>query len=139
MIRAVMAEAGSRANVAYKDELLENTRVRGVSAEYDEFSGYATELGRLPSRLEIAARPAGGAARLGHRGSSCSRAAIRSSRSIQINGVHFRVIGVSEKKGSVFGNSQDEFAVIPLGVVPASVRARRSLELTVKPAIRRSC
>ena len=32
-----------------------------------------------------------------------------------INRQHFRVIGVNEKKGSVFGDSQDEFAVIPLG------------------------
>ena len=53
---------------------------------------------------------------------------------IQINGMHFRVIGVSEKKGSVFGNSQDEFAVIPLGAFQQLFGARRSLELTVKPA-----
>ena len=33
---------------------------------------------------------------------------------IQIEGVHFRVVGVSEKKGTVLGQSQDSFALIPL-------------------------
>ena len=53
---------------------------------------------------------------------------------IQINGVHFRVLGVNEKKGSVFGNSQDEFAVIPLGSFQKMFGARRSLDLTIKPS-----
>jgi putative ABC transport system permease protein len=47
--------------------------------------------------------------------------------------VHFRVVGVNEKKGSVFGNSQDEFAVIPLGAFQKLFGARRSLDLTIKP------
>ncbi len=29
---------------------------------------------------------------------------------IQIEGVHFRVVGVSEKKGTMLGQSQDSFA-----------------------------
>jgi len=48
--------------------------------------------------------------------------------------VHFRVLGVNEKKGSVFGNSQDEFAVIPLGSFQKMFGARRSLDLTIKPS-----
>ena len=52
---------------------------------------------------------------------------------IQINGMHFRVVGVSEKKGSVFGNSQDEFVLIPLGAFQHLFGSRRSLEITVKP------
>jgi len=54
-------------------------------------------------------------------------------QSIQINGGHFRVVGVSEKKGSVFGNSQDEFALMPLTAFQRLFGSRRSLELTVKP------
>jgi putative ABC transport system permease protein len=43
------------------------------------------------------------------------------------------VVGVSEKKGSVFGNSQDNFAVIPLGAFQKLFGARQSLTLSVKP------
>jgi putative ABC transport system permease protein len=54
-------------------------------------------------------------------------------RVIRIRDMHFRVIGVAEKKGSVFGDSQDEFVVIPLGAFQKLFGSRRSLELTVKP------
>ena len=54
---------------------------------------------------------------------------------ISIGGCHFRVVGVHKKKGSAFGNSQDNFAIIPLGHVPEDVRARAmfGLQLIVKP------
>ena len=40
---------------------------------------------------------------------------------------------MSEKKGSAFGQSQDEFAIIPLGVFRKMFGARQSLQLLVKP------
>ena len=46
---------------------------------------------------------------------------------------NFRVVGVSEQKGSFFGNSQDNFAVIPLGAYQRLFGARQSLQLMVKP------
>jgi putative ABC transport system permease protein len=48
--------------------------------------------------------------------------------------VHFRVVGVSSRKGSVFGNSMDQFAVIPIGAHMKLFGARQSLSLMVKPA-----
>jgi putative ABC transport system permease protein len=40
---------------------------------------------------------------------------------------------VSKKKGSFFGNSQDNFVVIPLGAYQRLFGARQSLQLVVKP------
>ena len=54
-------------------------------------------------------------------------------KTIQIEGVHFQVVGVSAKKGSMLGQSQDEFAVIPLGQFQMMFGSRRQLSLTVKP------
>jgi putative ABC transport system permease protein len=51
---------------------------------------------------------------------------------VQVNGVHFRVVGVSAKKGTVLGQSQDNFALIPLGQFQMLFGSRRSLELMVK-------
>ena len=45
---------------------------------------------------------------------------------IQISGVHFRVVGVNEKKGSLFGNSQDEFVLMPLGAFQKLFGSRRA-------------
>jgi putative ABC transport system permease protein len=47
--------------------------------------------------------------------------------------VHFRVLGVSSKKGGFLGNSLDSFAVIPLGAYMKLFGARPSLSLSVKP------
>jgi putative ABC transport system permease protein len=132
-ISAVMAETGDQANVSFRETLLENTRVRGVTSEYEEFSGYAAERGRLPSRTEVErGRPV---ALLGwDTADKLFKGRNAVDATIQINGTHFKVVGVSEKKGSMFGNSQDEFVVIPLGAFSRLFGSRRSLELTVKSA-----
>jgi putative ABC transport system permease protein len=131
-IESVMAQAYNGAPVVYRDEQLDSVQIRGVSKEYLEFSGYDPEFGRLPSRFEVeSSRPVcflgyGTADRL-------FKGANPIDRSIQIRGVHFRVIGINEEKGTLFGNSQDEFIVIPLGTFQKLFGSRRSLELTVKP------
>ncbi len=131
-IEAVMAQSYNGAPVVYRDEQLDSVQIRGVSKEYLEFAGYDPEFGRLPSRFEVeSSRPVcflgyGTAERL-------FKGANPLDRSIQIRGVHFRVIGINEEKGSLFGNSQDEFIVIPLGGFQKLFGSRRSLELTVKP------
>lgn len=130
-VAAVMAEAGAPANLTHGETTLEYTRVRGVSEEYGEFAGYAAELGRLPSRLEV-----GRGRQVVLLGWDTADKLFKGRNPvdamIQINGLHFRVVGVSEKKGSLFGNSQDEFAMIPLGAFYRLFGSRRSLELTVK-------
>ena len=133
VIDAVMAESGTMTSLVYHDVNLEATRVRGVSAEYEEFSGYNAAIGRSPSRLEVARnRPV---TLLGwDTADRLFKGQNPIDKVIQINGVHFRVLGVNEKKGSVFGNSQDEFAVIPLGSFQKMFGARRSLDLTIKPS-----
>src|SRR5262249_32369172 len=54
-------------------------------------------------------------------------------KTIQIEGHHFRVVGVSAKRGAFLGQSQDEFAVIPLGQFQMLFGSRRPLSMTVKP------
>jgi putative ABC transport system permease protein len=131
-VEAVMGQSGSGAPVVYQDEQLENVGIRGVSKEYLDFAGYDPEFGRLPSRFEVeTSRPVAFigfkiADRLFHGLNALDR-------TIQVRGVHFRVVGVNEEKGTLFGNSQDEFVVIPLGSFQKLFGSRRSLELTVKP------
>jgi putative ABC transport system permease protein len=103
-----------------------------VSADYLEFSGYSTELGRLPSSLEVQRnRP------VVLIGAETAQKLFKDrnpvDQQIRIGGSQFRVVGVNEKKGSMFGQSQDDFAVIPLGKFQQLFGTRRSLELTVKP------
>jgi putative ABC transport system permease protein len=132
LIGSVMAESSTRANVSFQATTVENVRIRGVSSQYQEFSGYDTAQGRLPSPLEVQrSRPV---VLLGwDTADKLFKDRNPIDQIIKIGGTHFRVVGVSEKKGSLFGQSQDNFGVIPLGKFQQLFGSRRSLDLTVKP------
>ena len=105
----------------------------GVTSEYVNFSVYDAERGRLMSPTEVdTARPV---AVLGWQTADrlFDSAVEPLDKVIQVNGVHFRVVGVSSKRGTVLGRSQDEFVLVPLGQFEILFGSRRPLTLTVKP------
>jgi putative ABC transport system permease protein len=132
-IAAVMADSQANGRISYRDKSIDNTQITGVSSGYINFSGYDAERGRLMTPSEVDSGRA--VVVLGWQtadrlfGGNVEPI----DKIIQIEGAHFRVIGVSEKKGTVLGQSQDSFAIIPLGQLSMLFGSRRSLELTVKP------
>ena len=107
-----MAQAQRRGEVRYRDRLLESVLIRGVSRDYVWFPQFEAERGRLITPSEVDRKR--GVTVLGW--ATADRLFGQMDpidRLVKIQGVHFRVIGVSEPKGSVFGRSQDEFAIIP--------------------------
>ena len=131
-IGAVNAQAGANARITYKNISLDSVSVTGVSRDYINFSTYNAEQGRLMNPTEVVRdRPL---TVLGWQTADrLFGPADPLDKIIKINGLHFRVVGVSEKKGSVFGQSQDEFAIIPLGLLQKMFGSRQSLEIVVKP------
>ncbi|MGH9140053.1 MAG: ABC transporter permease [Vicinamibacterales bacterium] len=133
LIAGVMADSSGRGRVTYRDKSIDNMQVRGVSPEYINFSSFDAERGRLMSPTEVeSARPVTvvgwqTADRLF--GSDVDPI----DKIIQIEGVHFHIVGVSAKRGSLLGQSQDEFAIIPLGQFRMMFGSRRSLSLSVRP------
>ena len=131
-IAAIMAQAQTQTRVAYHDEELETLRVQGVSEEYVDFATFDAEVGRMITPTEIKRkRPVtligwGTADRL-------FKGADPLDKQIKIAGVPFTVLGVSKKKGASFGQSLDEFVVIPLGQYQKLFGVRQSLALMVKP------
>ena len=131
-ISSVMAQGQRRGAITYRDQVLENIEIQGVTSEYINFRTFDAERGRMmsPSEVDrnhpvvllgfdIADQLFGDTNPL--------------DKVIRIQGVHFRVVGVSEKKGSIFGNSMDGFAVIPIGAFMKLFGYRQSLALMVKP------
>ena len=132
-IAAVMADTQGRGRLTYRDKSLDNTQVEGVSSGYVNFSGYTAERGRLMSAIEVdRSRPV---TVIGWQTADRLFGANVDpiDKTIQIEGVHFQVVGVSEKKGSTLGQSQDNFAIIPLGQFAMLFGSRRSLDLRIKP------
>jgi len=131
-IRSVMAQAQDRASVSYRDQVLDQVEIQGVTSDYLDFANFDADRGRMMSAVEVDRhRPV---ALLG------TDAALRLfgdanplDKTIQIEGVHFRVLGVSKKKGGFLGTSLDSYVVIPLGAFMKLFGARPSLTLSVKP------
>ena len=132
-IDAVMAKVERRGRVGYRGRELERAQIEGVSEDYIRFASYDAERGRLITPAEIRRRRPivvigwGIADRL-------FESADPIGQTITIEGRHFHVVGVSEKRGTTFGQSQDEFALIPLGAHQKIFGIRRSLSLRVRPA-----
>jgi len=132
-IAAIMANTNGRGRITFRDKSIDNTQVEGVSSSYVNFSGYTAERGRLMSPIEVErSRPV---TVLGWQTADRLFGANVDpiDKVIQIEGVHFQVVGVSEKKGSMLGQSQDSFAIIPLGQFAMMFGSRRSLDLRIRP------
>jgi putative ABC transport system permease protein len=131
-IDAVMAQAGRGATVSYGTNELDNINIQGVSSEYGEFSNFNAEQGRLMTPAEVERnRPV---TIIGWDVADKLFGDVNPlDKQVRIAGIQFRVVGVSKKRGSAFGNSQDGFAIIPLGAYMRLFGARQSLTLLAKP------
>ena len=132
-VGAVAAQTQSRATMAYGSASIDGAQVQGVSRDYIYFGTFNAERGRLISQTEVDAnRPV---AVLGWEvADKLFGPADPLEKSIKIGSLHFRVVGISEKKGAFFGNSQDNFAIIPFGVFRKMFGSRPfGMQLLVKP------
>ena len=132
VVSAVMVQSQRSGEVKYKDITLDRVQIQGVSDEYIEFSSFDAERGRMMSPIEVERNR-----RVTIIGSQTAERLFGQAdaldKVIKIEGVNFRVVGVSSKKGSFMGNSLDEIAVIPLGLFQKLYGARAQLAIVVKP------
>src|SRR5215210_6375263 len=131
-ILAVAVQGNSGTRITYRAQTLNNVQIQGVSKDYIHFSTFNADRGRPISQVEIERhRPV---AILGYdTAEQLFGPADPIDKVIKIRTSHFRVVGVSEKKGSIFGQSQDEFAIVPLGAFQKMFGSRMSLQILVKP------
>ena len=131
-VASVAAQAQRRGTITYRDQVLENIQIQGITGEYIDFAVFDAERGRMMTPTEVERnRPL---TLLGWDVADQLFGDVNPiDKVVKIQGVHFRVVGVSERKGGVFGASMDAFAVIPIGAHMKLFGARQSLSLMVKP------
>ena len=131
-IAAVMAQAQQQATVGYRTDDLQSITIQGVTSDYLEFSTFDAERGRMMTPTEVQRnRPV---ALVGWQvADRLFGPEDPLDKLIKVAGTPFRIVGVSAKKGAFFGNSLDEFVVIPLGQYQKLFGSRQSLALMVKP------
>jgi putative ABC transport system permease protein len=131
-IAAVMALAQANASVTYRSEELDAVQIQGVTRDYEVFSTYVADSGRLMTAVEVERKH-----RVALLGWDVADRLFGDEdpleRGLKIAGVSFRVVGVTERQGTFFGNSRDNFIVIPMGSFQRLFGAHPSLQLTVKP------
>ena len=132
LVAAVMLESTGSGQMTYRDKTIDSVQVRGVSSEFGAFSTFNAEQGRLMSPIEVErSTPVvvigwDVADRLFGRSDPLEKV-------IQIDGIHFRVVGVAAKRGAFLGQSQDSYAIISLSRLQTMFGSRRQLSVTVKP------
>jgi putative ABC transport system permease protein len=132
-VTAVMAEGRRSGEVRYREHVLESVQIQGVTGQFIRFSTFNAELGRLMTPTEV--RRKRNVAVLGWDTADRLFGSLDPiDRQVKIRGVPFRVVGVSRPQGSTFGQSQDEFAIVPLGAFQRLFGSRASLGLRVQPA-----
>ena len=101
--------------MSYRNEAMDGAQVQGVSPRIHQ-------LRDLRRRTRPADQPGGGG--LGDRPVTIIGWDVADKlfgpidpidKTISIGRCHFRVVGVHKKKGSMFGKSQDKFAIISMG------------------------
>jgi putative ABC transport system permease protein len=132
MAAAVMLEGDGSGQITYQGRTIEGAEIRGVSPEFVSFSRFNAERGRLMSAVEVErGQPV---AVVGWDIADLLFGAVDPiGKVIQIEGLHFRIVGVSAKRGTFLGQSQDDFAIIPLRHFQTIFGSRRQLSVTVKP------
>jgi putative ABC transport system permease protein len=132
-VGAISAQSSAAATMSYRTESVDGAQVQGVSADYINFSTFNVERGRLISPIEISTnRPV---TVIGWDVADKLYGPVDPlDKTISIAHLHYRVVGVHKKKGSAFGQSQDNFAIISLGNFQKMFGSRMGgLQLLVKP------
>jgi putative ABC transport system permease protein len=132
-IGLVMAEIRSSTEVRYRGTKVDSVQIRGVTKEYISIPTTQIEQGRpiTPSEFDVG-RPV---AILGYDTADQLFGQLSPiEKTITIQGSHFLVVGVAPKKGSILGQSQDEWVVVPIEAMQRLFGARQSLALTVRPS-----
>jgi putative ABC transport system permease protein len=113
MTREIGMVAGRGVSVHLGKELMENVGLQGTSPNVGVISNFEAEEGRFLAETENDRRM--NAAFIGHDiKDQLFPNASPVGRSISVEGLPFQVVGVAKAKGSVFGQSQDKFVVIPV-------------------------
>jgi len=130
-VEAAGAVAGSAKDVRYRSRSVSGVRVLGVDEGYETVQRLEVESGRLLSREDILRKRAAciigvdvvkklfiGIDPLG--------------KEVRVGRHTFRIIGVGEKKGSLLGQSQDNFVTIPITSFQKAFGPRSPVTLVAK-------
>ncbi len=119
--------------LAYRGESMRRVHVQGSTEEYETIDNYPVESGRFITALDVDRRR-----QVAVIGTDVvdELYGLRDpiGRDIHVDGKRFKVIGVVEEKGDIFGDSQDDHIIIPVTTFQKAFGTRRSVVIDCQPA-----
>ncbi|MBN2565699.1 MAG: ABC transporter permease [Candidatus Eisenbacteria bacterium] len=123
----------TRQHIAHDGRTLRYTLVTGTTAEYETIDNFVVESGRFITDFDVDR----------HRQSVVIGSDVAEElfpvrdpleKDIRVGGKRFTVVGVLEKKGSLFGESMDDLVIIPVTTFEKAFGTRRSVVIDCSPA-----
>jgi len=131
MAEAIGAQASSSTEVRAASQKLTGINVRGNSAGMAAIDTTQAEFGRYLNEVDDSGRRP-----VAVLGSEVADKLFNKrevvGREVKIDGLPFEVIGVAKEQGTAFGQSRDDFVIIPLNSFQRIWGSRQSLSISIK-------
>jgi len=128
---AIAPATGTRQSIKYRENSLTAIGVTGVTMETEKIEGYNIEDGRYFTPLEISKNKNNVV--IGYEiKDKLFKNRYPIGEKIRIGTIPYTVIGVMEKRGSIFGHSLDSEVYVPIGSIFKNFGFHRSIQITVK-------
>ncbi len=125
------AQGGAGAEIRSSGEKMNGVNVKGVSPNMVEIDSTQPEFGRYINETDDEHR--GNVALIGSEiADKLFGAREVVGREIKIDGLPFEIIGVAKEQGAFFGQSRDDFVIVPLSTFQKIFGARQSLTISVR-------
>ncbi len=130
LAKYIAPQVFSMKNVSYKSEKLTNVFVTGTNQDYAETASLSPEAGRFITGLDVRSKRY--VCVLGREvADKLFKKKNPLGQRIRIGSEKYRVIGVLEKKGNFFGQSMDNFIIVPIGTFKRVFGGHRGLRIAM--------
>jgi putative ABC transport system permease protein len=131
LLKDIGMEGGQTVRVNFLGETIPNVNLQGITENMPAISNIEVEFGRSISATEVQRH-----APVAFIGNDVRDKFFHDrdpiGKTLQVDGVPYEVVGTAKALGSVFGESQDNFIMIPIQSFFKTYTSRRGLELVAK-------
>jgi putative ABC transport system permease protein len=131
LLKDIGMEGGQTVRATFLGDTMANVNLQGITANMPAISNIEVEFGRSISAMEVQRH-----APVAFIGNDIRDKFFHDrdpiGKTIQVDGVPYEIVGTAKALGSVFGQSQDNFIMIPIQTFFKTYTPRRGLELVAK-------
>ena len=131
LLRGLGISAFTQARVGFHGESVDQVNIQGITANIPILNNVQVDVGRTITENEVQHR-----AMVAFIGSDIRHRFFENrdpvGKTISVKGIPFEVVGVAAQLGSVFGESQDNFVMIPIDTYVKIFGARKGLAFVAK-------